>query len=68
MRVMGSLMKTTLFWKVILRLCLNVRKLWRIFAAISELPESYRSVLILRYQMDMKNAEIAEILGVSRKR
>jgi RNA polymerase sigma-70 factor (ECF subfamily) len=36
-------------------------------ASIAELPESYRSVLILRYQMDMKNAEIAQILGVSKE-
>ncbi len=34
---------------------------------IEELPESYRSVLVLRYQMDMKNAEIAQVLGVSKE-
>ncbi|HAA09043.1 MAG: RNA polymerase sigma factor [Syntrophomonadaceae bacterium] len=36
-------------------------------ASIMELPESYRTVLVLRYQMDMKNAEIAETLGVSKE-
>ncbi|HRW12769.1 MAG TPA: sigma-70 family RNA polymerase sigma factor [Syntrophomonas sp.] len=35
--------------------------------ALLELPESYRMVLILRYQLDLKNQEIAEIIGVSRE-
>ena len=35
--------------------------------ALMELPESYRMVLILRYQLDLKNQEIAEIIGVSRE-
>ena len=35
--------------------------------ALLELPESYRMVLVLRYQLDLKNQEIAEILGVSRE-
>lgn len=35
--------------------------------SIQELPESYRYVLVLRYQMDMKNAEIAQVLGVSKE-
>ncbi len=35
--------------------------------ALMELPESYRIVLILRYQMDLKNQEIAEIVGISRE-
>lgn len=38
-----------------------------IFEAINELPESYRAVLILRYQMDLNNQEIAEVLGVSKE-
>lgn len=36
-------------------------------AALMELPESYRTVIILRYQLDLKNQEIAEIMGVSRE-
>ncbi len=35
--------------------------------ALLELPESYRMVLVLRYQLDLKNQEIAAILGVSRE-
>lgn len=36
-------------------------------AALMELPEGYRSVLILRYQLDLNNQEIAETLGVSKE-
>ncbi|MDD3365293.1 MAG: sigma-70 family RNA polymerase sigma factor [Syntrophomonas sp.] len=36
-------------------------------AALLELPESYQSVLILRYQLDLNNREIAETLGVSKE-
>lgn len=36
-------------------------------AALMELPESYRVVIILRYQLDLKNQEIAEIMDVSRE-
>lgn len=36
-------------------------------AALTELPESYQSVLILRYQLDLNNHEIAETLGVSKE-
>lgn len=36
-------------------------------AAVQELPEAYQSVLVLRYQLDMKNHEIAEVLGVSKE-
>lgn len=36
-------------------------------AALMELPESYRTVIILRYQLDLKNQEIADIMGVSRE-
>ncbi|HNX91964.1 MAG TPA: sigma-70 family RNA polymerase sigma factor [Syntrophomonas sp.] len=35
--------------------------------ALLELPESYRIVLVLRYQLDLKNQEIAEIIGISRE-
>ena len=35
--------------------------------AINELPENYRVVIILRYQMDLNNQEIAEVLGVSKE-
>ncbi len=38
-----------------------------IYEAINELPESYRAVVILRYQMDLNNQEIAEVLGVSKE-
>ena len=35
--------------------------------ALMELPESYRVILTLRFQMDFKNQEIAEVLGVSKE-
>lgn len=35
--------------------------------AIMELPESYRIVIILRYQMEFSNQEIAEVIGTSRE-
>ena len=35
--------------------------------AINELPENYRVVIMLRYQMDLNNQEIAEVLGVSKE-
>lgn len=35
--------------------------------AISQLNENYRLVIILRYQMDFSNQEIAEIIGTSRE-
>lgn len=36
-------------------------------AALLKLPESYRLMIVLRYQLDLDNQEIAEILGVSRE-
>lgn len=36
-------------------------------AALLELPESYRTVIVLRYQLDLNNQEIADILGISRE-
>ncbi|MGE5381485.1 MAG: RNA polymerase sigma factor [Methylocystaceae bacterium] len=35
--------------------------------ALMELPESYRMVLILRYQLDLTNQEIASMLGITRE-
>ncbi|MDD2619897.1 MAG: sigma-70 family RNA polymerase sigma factor [Syntrophomonadaceae bacterium] len=35
--------------------------------AIMELPESYRIVIILRYQMEFSNQEIAEVIETSRE-
>lgn len=35
--------------------------------AIMELPENYRMVIILRYQMDLDNQEIASILDISKE-
>lgn len=35
--------------------------------AIENLPPNYKSVIILRYQMDFNNQEIADILGVSKE-
>ncbi len=35
--------------------------------AINELPENYRVVIMLRYQMDLNNQEIAEVLGVTKE-
>ena len=32
--------------------------------AVDELPENYRVILIMRYQMDFCNQEIADILGI----
>lgn len=36
-------------------------------SAISELSDNYRTVLILRYQLDLTNQEIADTLGVTRE-
>lgn len=36
-------------------------------SALLELPENYRLIIVLRYQMDLNNQEIAEIIGVSRE-
>lgn len=36
-------------------------------AAIMTLPENYRVVISLRYQMDLNNQEIADVLGVSKQ-
>lgn len=36
-------------------------------SALKELPESYRVVLVLRYQLDLDNKEIADILEISRE-
>jgi RNA polymerase sigma-70 factor (ECF subfamily) len=35
--------------------------------AVNELPENYRAVILLRYQMDLNNQEISEVLGVSKE-
>lgn len=35
--------------------------------ALRELPSNYQSVLVLRYQLDMNNQEIADTLGVSKE-
>lgn len=39
----------------------------QIWKAAMELPDNYRSVLILRYQMDLSNQEIAEVLNLSKE-
>jgi RNA polymerase sigma-70 factor (ECF subfamily) len=36
-------------------------------SAIMELPDSYRTVITLRYQMDYSNQEIADLLGITRE-
>lgn len=36
-------------------------------SAIDELPDTYKSVLILRYQLDLNNQEIADTLGVNKE-
>lgn len=38
-----------------------------IAAALKELPMSYQSVLVLRYQSDLNNQEIADTLGVNKE-
>jgi RNA polymerase sigma-70 factor (ECF subfamily) len=38
-----------------------------ITAALNQLPVSYRSVLVLRYQLDLNNQEIADTLGVNKE-
>ncbi|MGI6413797.1 MAG: RNA polymerase sigma factor [Syntrophomonadaceae bacterium] len=38
-----------------------------ISAAIMELPESYRTIITLRYQFELKNQEIADILNISKE-
>lgn len=36
-------------------------------AALMKIPENYRIVISLRYQLDLDNQEIADILGISRE-
>jgi len=36
-------------------------------AALNELPSSYQSVLVLRYQLDLNNQEIADSLGLNKE-
>lgn len=36
-------------------------------SSIMELPENYRIIITLRFQMDMNNQEISEILGISKE-
>jgi RNA polymerase sigma-70 factor (ECF subfamily) len=36
-------------------------------AALSELPANYQAVLVLRYQLDLNNQEIADTLGVNKE-
>ena len=38
----------------------------RIWNALAQLPENYRVILILRYQMDLNNQEIADTLGIKK--
>ena len=38
-----------------------------ITAALKQLPTSYQSVLVLRYQLDLNNQEIADTLGVTKE-
>lgn len=38
-----------------------------ISSAMQELPDNYRTVLVLRYQLDMNNPEIADVLGISKE-
>lgn len=35
--------------------------------AINELPDSYKTIILLRYQMDYNNQEIADILEISKE-
>ncbi|MGE5449988.1 MAG: RNA polymerase sigma factor [Methanomassiliicoccales archaeon] len=35
--------------------------------SLMELPDSYRMVLVLRYQLDLTNQEIASMLGITRE-
>lgn len=39
----------------------------QIQSAIMELPENYRIIITLRFQMDLNNQEIAEVLGISKE-
>jgi RNA polymerase sigma-70 factor, ECF subfamily len=38
-----------------------------IISALDELPSNYRAVLVLRYQLDLNNQEIADTLGVNKE-
>lgn len=35
--------------------------------AVLEMPENYRAMIVLRYQLDLTNTEIAEVLGITRE-
>lgn len=36
-------------------------------ASLMDLPETYRTIIVLRYQLELSNQEIAEVLGISRE-
>ncbi len=38
-----------------------------IFQAVREMPENYRTMIILRYQSDLTNSEIAEVLNITKE-
>ncbi|NLW44935.1 MAG: sigma-70 family RNA polymerase sigma factor [Syntrophomonadaceae bacterium] len=38
-----------------------------LFQAVLEMPENYRAMIVLRYQLDLTNSEIAETLGITRE-
>lgn len=38
-----------------------------IYQAVLEMPENYRAMIILRYQLDLTNAEIAEVLSITKE-
>ena len=38
-----------------------------VFRAVLEMPENYRAMIVLRYQLDLTNSEIAETLGITRE-
>lgn len=38
-----------------------------VFRAVLEMPENYRAMIVLRYQMGLNNSEIAETLGITRE-
>lgn len=45
----------------------NLELKTEIESALMKLPESYRIIIVLRYQLDLDNQEIAEVLGISRE-
>lgn len=48
--------------------CIEIQELRQeIHQAVLQMPENYRAMIVLRYQLDLTNTEIAEVLGITKE-